>query len=99
MYDGDIYKKPYTNSENSYEIRQSNWDYGRSEIFGNVNGTLSMNMVLFNTMDKELNLKNNEDFLNALKIDLKITHNKQEREEYSINLPEKYESKTISGIH
>lgn len=98
IYDNDIYISPYTDSSNAFEIRQSNWDYGKGLIFGGVKGTLSMNIALFRTSHSDLIQDNGEGFLSVLKRDFEEIHDEESRETFSISEPKKYEMKSITNL-
>jgi len=94
----NIYDKAvYTDSENTRVIRQSHWDYGKGFFFGKVKGTLSMTAVLYHTSQKDIDLKNNEDFIKALKLDFEKANSKQDIEDFGIEVPLNYSLKDLQG--
>lgn len=91
IYDIDLYKNPYTESENAYLIRQSHWDFGKGIFFGGVKGTLSMSLSLVQSAGENIDIAENETLISAIKIDFEKIYNKQAREEFDIKLPAKYQ--------
>ena len=84
IHDQDLYKK-YSNHMNSkifHGIRQSEWDYGRSIIWGSVKGTLSMSIALYRTLQHKLDLKDPDAFIKALQADFEQLNDKRTRKEY-----------------
>ncbi len=97
-YNINIYDKDnYTLFENSHVIRKSYWDYGKGLFFGGVKGTLSMTLVLYKAIDKDKNLKNDNEFIKALESDFKDIYDEQTRSKPETVLPEEYQLKKISN--
>jgi len=94
----NIYDKSiYTDSDNTRVIRQSHWDYGKGLFFGKVKGTLSMTVVLYHTNQEKLDLKNHENFVEALKLDFEKANSKQDIVDFGIEVPLEYSIKELNG--
>lgn len=99
IYDTDLYKIFFDDSDNVIPIRKSYWDYGRGFVLGGVQGILSMTLALYKTSEKNVDLKINTDFIKTLQRDFEALFDEQYRKEHRVDIPERYQIETISGLN
>ena len=99
IHDQDLYKKysNYITSKIFHGIRQSFWDYGRSMIWDDVKGTLSMSVALYRTLH-EFDPKDHDAFIKTLQADFELIYDKKARKDLKVILPEKYQMTTIASV-